>query len=79
MQGLLKLAAPYAPPRNTGGLAFCSEYAACSCCEHQHSALIYNSLRAVMADPEFSPQCVAFLTKLACRCASCGCGNLGHT
>jgi hypothetical protein len=66
-QGLLKLTAPFSPPRATGGLAWCSEYGACSCCEHQHVALAYNSLRAVLADPEFSPKCTAFLTKLACR------------
>lgn len=67
MQGLLKLTAPSSPPRATGGLAWCGEYGACSCCEHQHVALAYNSLRAVLADPDFSPKCTAFLTKLACR------------
>lgn len=67
VQSLLKLTAPFSPPRATGGLAWCSEYGACSCCEHQHVALAYNSLRAVLADPDFSPKCTAFLTKLACR------------
>lgn len=66
-QGLLKLMAPYPPPRNMGVLPFCSEYAACTCCEHQHIAQIYHGLRAVLVDASFSPQCASYLGKLACR------------
>lgn len=68
VQGFMRLAAPFGPPRNTGGLAFCREYDACSCCEHSHSGLIYNSLKAVLLDAGFSAQCKSYLSRLSCRC-----------
>lgn len=66
-QGLLKIATPPYPPGPTGGLAFCTTYSGCSCCDHEASALIYNSLKAVLLETDFSERCKGYLTKLGCR------------
>ncbi len=66
-QGLLKIAPPPYPPHATGGLAFCSGYSSCSCCDHGSSALVYNSVKAVLLDSDFSERCKGYLIKLSCR------------
>lgn len=55
------------PPANSGGLAVCDNFSNCSCCSHATSAIIFNSIKSVLVDPEFSERCKRFVSLISCR------------
>ena len=69
-QGFPRMDGRSGPPVNTGGLAFCANYSDCSCCDHAASAAVYNSIKAMLLDPEFSERCKRYVTMVACRSAA---------
>lgn len=55
------------PPADSGGLAVCHNYSSCSCCNFATSAIIFNSIKAVLIDPDFSERCKRFISIISCR------------
>lgn len=68
MQGQLLLDHPYPVPQpvELGGLPFCGEFRACSCCNASHANSVQFGMQHVLLDTTISPQCRDALTRHHC-------------